>query len=273
MSLPILQPSSTETTQIRGEVIIDSSVIIASGVILNATPGYTITIHAGVCLGMGTIITAHEGDVEIRANAILGPGTLILGSCVIGSQVSLGTSVTIYHAEIEDLAVIPAGTIIGDRSRQVKLEVKEEEEKTSTAQNQSNQEVNLIDKINELNKNNYSRTVNQNSEQAQSKPKPEPETTIASQINSPSHSPPATSKTVANNQPQKSTGQNPESKQQTDTTNHLDSNKEESTSSAKNATNANNSSSKSESKEVVGKVYINRLLYTLFPEKNYRKNN
>jgi len=126
MSLPILQPSTIDTTQIRGDVTIDRSVIIASGVILNATSGTKIILSSGVCLGMGTIITAYEGDVEIKENTILGSGSLILGSCVIGSQVSLGASVTIYNTNVEPLTVIPAGTIIGDRSRQVKLKENEE---------------------------------------------------------------------------------------------------------------------------------------------------
>ncbi|BAQ66736.1 hypothetical protein [Geminocystis sp. NIES-3709] len=119
MSLPILHPSTIDTTQIRGNVTIDQSVIIASGVILNATQGNKIIIHGGVCLGMGTIITAYNGDVEIRENTILGSGSLILGKSVIGSQVSLGASVTVYNSNIESMSVIPAGSIIGDRSRQI----------------------------------------------------------------------------------------------------------------------------------------------------------
>ncbi|MBL1209928.1 hypothetical protein [Geminocystis sp. GBBB08] len=121
MSLPILQPSSKDTTQIRGDVTIDQSVIIAPGVILNATFGHKIILRQGVCVGMGTIITAYEGDIIIQENTILGSGTLILGNCTIGSQVSLGASVTVYHSNIEAMSVVPAGSIIGDRSRQVNL--------------------------------------------------------------------------------------------------------------------------------------------------------
>lgn len=121
MSLPILQPSTVDTTQIRGDVTIDRSVLMASGVILNATERNKIIIREGVCLGMGSIITAYNGDIEIKENTILGSGSLIFGSCVIGSQVSLGASVTIYNTNIEPLTVIPAGTILGDRSRKVEL--------------------------------------------------------------------------------------------------------------------------------------------------------
>ncbi len=185
MSLPILQPqSTTNPPQIRGDVTIDPNVMIASGVILNATLGYQIIIHAGVCLGMGTIITAHQGNVEIEANAILGPGTLILGNCTIGSQASLGTSVTVYNADVDALAVISAGSIIGDSSRRVETVVTESvvidqaediipadktrhqsinNNKTTSApspthnsHNNINTDNNLIDKINQLNQNGYS---------------------------------------------------------------------------------------------------------------------
>ncbi|MGI0482496.1 hypothetical protein ACN4EE_17145 [Geminocystis sp. CENA526] len=150
MSLPILQPSTIDTTQIRGDVTIDRSVMIASGVILNATFGHKIILASGVCLGMGTIITAYDGDIEIRENTILGSGSLIFGSCVVGAQVSLGASVTIYNTDIEPLTVIPAGTIIGDRSRQVELkrdnnssvsQIKQEESNSSPPLNAHTQTI------------------------------------------------------------------------------------------------------------------------------------
>jgi len=58
MSLPILQPSTIKNIQIRGDVTIDDSAVIADGVIINAPEGSKIIIHGGVCLGMGSIITA-----------------------------------------------------------------------------------------------------------------------------------------------------------------------------------------------------------------------
>lgn len=119
MSLPILQSITINKPQFRGDVIIDKSAIIADGVILNASQGTKIIIRAGVCLGMGTIITAYEGDIEIKENVILGSGTLIVGNCIIGAQASLGASVTVYNSNIESRSVIPAGTVIGDRSRSI----------------------------------------------------------------------------------------------------------------------------------------------------------
>lgn len=134
MSLPILQPSTYKTTHVRGDVIVDSSAMIAMGVILNATPGNKIVVHGGVCVGMGTVITACDGDIEIKPNAILGAGCLVFGRCIIGSQASLGASVTIYNTNVDAGDVIPAGSIRGDRTRQVKLDSQEEGDCQSNSQ-------------------------------------------------------------------------------------------------------------------------------------------
>ena len=272
MSLPILQPSSTNIPpQIRGDVTIDSSVIVASGVILNATPGNKITIYAGVCLGMGTIITAHEGDVEIQANAILGPGTLILGNCVIGSQASLGTSVTVYHAKVKKLALIPAGSIIGDYSRQVEVSeqkavvIDKTQEEIAIAQTQTYQSTevkeeilteeenqveysqdSIIDKINRFNQNSYSRKKNPSTTTQQT----DNLSAKKAQVNQ-------SSAYQVNQQEEKEVNQSSESisEQEVEKTKTSVEPKSSSQTIAKN-------------KEVIGKVYINRMLYTLFPDKN-----
>jgi len=137
MSLPILQPRTTPAIQVRGDVSIDDSAIIANGVIINAPEDSKIIVHAGVCLGMGCIITAFPGaTIEIKANAILGAGCLIFGASIIGNQVSLGSAVTIYNTDIEPLSVIPSGMVKGDRSRTVTIE----SEPVTTTQKQVNQE-------------------------------------------------------------------------------------------------------------------------------------
>ena len=280
MSLPILQPNSTPNLpQIRGEVTIDSSVIVASGVILNATPGNKIIIHAGVCLGMGTIITAHEGDIEIQSNAILGPGTLILGNCVIGSQASLGTSVTVYHANVESLAVIPAGSIIGDYSRQVDIGKekavvldKSQEIPPGTEYQDQYSESNIIDKINQLNKNKHLSKKNLSSEKStedNSLQDAVDKLGNRQELISPDQ------KENLNNSNKPSVVKEKE-KQIEENNNRLKSNVEKAKSDRQESSEAENSEKSSSSsqgivkqKEVVGKVYINRLLYTLFPEKNY----
>ena len=349
MSLPILQPNSTPNEpQIRGDVTIDESVIVASGVILNATVGHKITVHAGVCLGMGTIITAHEGDVEIHANAILGPGTLILGNCVIGSQASLGTSVTVFHGTVESLAVIPAGSIIGDYSRQATIESNgnsassnkhtatvnqtsaninitsvtaevsqtvSEQKSTNLSDSQSSidnnpdSEQSIIDKINKLNQNQHlgGKTIDNSQQESSSVKKPNiTSESIKENIGS---KPGLNSYVNQHNLPNKKSI--PETPQQNtaEFTNQVAEigdntidrqqisdpviekkpkitsadilpkpikpqiSKPKSVSQSDQINNNQPSSDSQASqivqkKEVVGKVYINRLLYTLFPEKN-----
>lgn len=240
MPLPILQPSSTDTTRIRGDVTIDQSVIIASGVILNATQGNKIIIRAGVCLGMGTIITAYHGDVEIRENAILGSGSLILGNCIVGSQVSLGASVTVYQTNIESMSVIPAGSIIGDRSRQIdfKKEVINSAPQTVHSHTQT-----IIDGI----KNGFSQNIKTDNPP------------VTAENNNPL--PDMQNQEIANfpeeNDRESSTSEVKEN-QETETE-ILNSDVWEETPPQVNT--------------VVGQVYINKLLFTLFPEKQNKNKN
>ncbi len=117
MYLPILQPLTTSEIKISGDVIIDDTAIIAPGVILQAAQGSKIVIRAGASIGMGAILKAYQGTIEVRENAVIGAGSLILGQGVVGANVGLGASVTIYHASIEQMTVIPAGSLIGDPTR------------------------------------------------------------------------------------------------------------------------------------------------------------
>lgn len=228
---------------------------------------------------MGTIITAYEGDVEIQPNAILGSGTLIVGSCVVGSQASLGTSVTIYHATIESLAVIPAGSIIGDYSRQVDIGKekavgldKSQEILSDTGYQNQYSESNIIDKINQLNKNKHSSKKNLSSEKSTG------DNSLQDAVDKPENRQESISsdqKEDLNNSNKQSVVKEKE-KQIKEHNNPLKSNMGKVKSDRQESSEAENSEESSSSsqgivkqKEVVGKVYINRLLYTLFPEKNY----
>lgn len=241
MALPILQPSSIDTTQIRGDVTIDQSVIIASGVILNATQGNKIIIRAGVCLGMGTIITAYHGDVEIKENAILGSGSLILGNCIVGSQVSLGASVTVYQTNIEAMSVIPAGSIIGDRSRQVN-NLKEEIINSAPAPVNSHTQT-IIEGI----KNGFAQNI-----------KIDNLPVTAENNNPPSE---RQNQEIADSAPE----------------NHQESPTSEIKENQESETEILNSDVWEETppqvNTVVGQVYINKLLFTLFPEKQNKNKN
>jgi len=223
MSLPILQASTNQTTHVRGDVMIDSSVLIAVGVILNATPGNKIIIHSGVCLGMGTVITAYDGDVEIKPNAILGAGCLIFGHCIIGSQASLGSSVTVYNVNVEAGDVIPAGSIRGDRTRKIEL---------NSQENSNGVPENKVRKNQSAKSEENKQKITNNQEERESKAE--------------------------------SISEKPEQiKQENQDISHENLEQEEEV-----KTDIWQEDTPPNSEQVVGKVYINKLLFTLFPERN-----
>lgn len=118
MYLPPLQPIASSDIRICGEVEIHPTASIASGVILQAAPNSRIVIGVDVCIGMGTIISAYGGVVEIADGATLGSGVLIVGQSKVGNNACVGTASTIFNATVESMAVITPGSIIGDVSRQ-----------------------------------------------------------------------------------------------------------------------------------------------------------
>lgn len=96
------------------------------GVILIATPNSKIAIEAGVCIGMGAILQAHGGTINIKSGAILGAGVLVVGKATIGANACIGAATTIYNASIEPLQIVPAGSVIGDESRNSEVGVAQE---------------------------------------------------------------------------------------------------------------------------------------------------
>jgi carbon dioxide concentrating mechanism protein CcmN len=102
-----------------GDVTIHPSAVIAPGVILQAAPNSRITIAEGVCVGMGAVLNACEGTIEIGNGATLGAGVLMVGSGKIGSRACVGAATTIFNQSIAPWQVIPAGSLIGDSSRSV----------------------------------------------------------------------------------------------------------------------------------------------------------
>jgi len=117
MYLPPLQPIANSEIQICGDVEIHPSASIAPGVILKAVSDFRIVIGADVCLGMGVIISASSGSIEIDAGVTLGSGVLIIGSGKIGANSCIGTTTTIFNSSIAPMTVINPGSIIGDNSR------------------------------------------------------------------------------------------------------------------------------------------------------------
>ncbi len=121
MHLPLLRPISTANYFVSGDVVIDECAAIGPGVILQADAGSRIVIAAGVCIGMGAILHAHQGNIEVEAGANLGAGVLIVGTGKIGANACVGAATTVFNSSIEPVQVVPAASIIGDTSRQAAL--------------------------------------------------------------------------------------------------------------------------------------------------------
>ena len=119
MYLPPPQPALDREIRVSGDVEIHPTASIAPGVILQAAPQSRIVIGADACIGMGVIINACQGMVEIGTGAILGSGVLIIGDCKIGNNSCIGTSTTVFNDSVAAMSVIEPGSIIGDASRRV----------------------------------------------------------------------------------------------------------------------------------------------------------
>jgi carbon dioxide concentrating mechanism protein CcmN len=114
---PVYQ--SSQVYAVSGDVSIDESAAIAPGVILQADPNSRIIISRGVCIGMGCILHARDGTLEIEPGAILGTGVLIIGRGKIGENACIGSASTIFNASITRSQMLPAGSLIGDTSRPI----------------------------------------------------------------------------------------------------------------------------------------------------------
>lgn len=114
LSLPVT--GHTEV-YVNGEVTIDETAVIAPGVILQATAQGKIIIKAGACLGMGTVLTANEGTIEIGEGAILGAGVLMIGSGKISDRACVGTASTLISTSVGEMELVSPGSLLGDPSR------------------------------------------------------------------------------------------------------------------------------------------------------------
>jgi carbon dioxide concentrating mechanism protein CcmN len=112
--MQLLQPALDSNSYIQGDVTIEPGAVIAPGVLLQAGPNSRIIIGAGACLGMGVILQAYEGTLEIQAGASLGAGVLVVGSGKIGSNACIGTTSTLLNPSIEPSQVIAPGSLWGD---------------------------------------------------------------------------------------------------------------------------------------------------------------
>jgi carbon dioxide concentrating mechanism protein CcmN len=122
MYLPPLEPIANADIRVSGDVKIHPSAVLAPGTILQAAPNSKIVIGADVCIGMGTIVNAYQGLVEIESGVILGAGVLIIGNCQIGRNACIGSATTIFNASVEAMTVVLSGSLIGDNSRSIRLD-------------------------------------------------------------------------------------------------------------------------------------------------------
>lgn len=117
MSLSPLHLIRNFDSYMSGEVTIDPSAAIAPGVMLQADPNSQIIIAAGVCIGMGSVLHARDGILEIEAGATIGAGVLLVGRGKIGANACIGSATTILNCEIAPEQVIAPNSLLGDSSR------------------------------------------------------------------------------------------------------------------------------------------------------------
>lgn len=123
-SLAPLHPPEISQAYVRGDVTVHPTAAIAPGVLLQAEAGSQIAISSGVCIGMGSILHAYQGKIEIGESANLGAGVLVVGQVQIGALACIGSSSTLFNTSIQPAQMVPPGSLIGDTSRQVSLDTK-----------------------------------------------------------------------------------------------------------------------------------------------------
>ncbi len=114
--------STAQQYCVSGDVAIYAGVAIAPGVLLQADEGSRIVIRAGVCIGLGCVIHAHQGTITINEGANLGAGVLLIGDVTIGARACLGSAVTVLNSVIEPGKILESGMVVGDKSRRVELD-------------------------------------------------------------------------------------------------------------------------------------------------------
>ena len=146
MHLPLLQPISNNDIYIKGDVSIDASAAIAPGVIIRADPDSKVIIGAGVCIGMGTILHAHKGTLEVEAGATIGAGVLVVGNVKISTHACIGSLTTIWNETVAPNQFVVAGSLIGDTGRQIadSTEVVAENESATNVATEAQEELSSV---------------------------------------------------------------------------------------------------------------------------------
>ena len=116
MKFPPLQPISNTHYYVNGDVTIHPGAAIAPGVLLQADPESQIIIGAGACIGMGAVLHAYQGVLEVGESTNIGTGVLIVGKGKIGINACIGSMTTIFNSSVESGAVLAPGSLVGDSS-------------------------------------------------------------------------------------------------------------------------------------------------------------
>lgn len=117
MHLPPLQTPSMTHYCVSGRVSVAADATIAAGVVLKADADSAIVIGPGACVGLGAMLHAYQGEITVEAGASLGAGVLVVGHCRIGRQACVGTSTTLYNANVGPGELVPSASLLGDRPR------------------------------------------------------------------------------------------------------------------------------------------------------------
>lgn len=119
MSFPPLQlqPISTSHYYVSGDVTIQEGAAIAPGVLIQADPDSQVVIKRGACIGIGSVLHAHHGRLEVGEGANIGAEVLLIGQVTIEAHACIGSATTIFNSSIARGQVVPPGSLIGDTSR------------------------------------------------------------------------------------------------------------------------------------------------------------
>lgn len=118
MDSPPLHSVSDAQFYVSGDVTIHPNAAIAPGVLLQADPESQIIIADGVCIGMGAVLHAHQGTLEVGEGANIGSAVLIVGQGTVGTNACIGSMTTILNYSVRVGEVVPPGSLLGDTSRQ-----------------------------------------------------------------------------------------------------------------------------------------------------------
>ncbi|MEM8716053.1 MAG: hypothetical protein AAF268_06540 [Cyanobacteria bacterium P01_A01_bin.3] len=111
---PLQAVESPGCYHVGGDVTIHPSATIAPGALIRAEPNCMIAIGAAACVGMGVVLHACEGNIEIESGVSLGAAVLIVGRAAIGANASIGSSTTLRNCVVEAGAIVPAASLLGE---------------------------------------------------------------------------------------------------------------------------------------------------------------